>query len=134
MKIEHISECFLTYASEQGDLYDEFPLGVEVEEFGGPYIEISDSGNLAMVAKDRGEECMREQTLSPDVMAKWIYEIFNKGKCARHSDCACTPRYWTPPRYRSINPSSRRLSTVCNTLTGLPTAAAIPTSSRNGCL
>lgn len=78
MKIEQIAECFFKYANEQGKPYDEFPLGTEVDEFGGPYIEIFDSGKLALVAKDRGEECMRKETLSPETLAKWVYEIFNK--------------------------------------------------------
>ncbi|HEF4760086.1 TPA: hypothetical protein SAN82_002517 [Pseudomonas putida] len=78
MKLEQIAECFFKYASEQGKPYDKFPLGTEVDEFGAPYIEISGSGKLAIVAKDRGEECLRKETTSPEVLAKWVYEIFNK--------------------------------------------------------
>jgi hypothetical protein len=69
---------FFKYASEQGNPYDRFPLGTEVDEFGAPYIEISDSGTLAVVAEDRGEEFLRKETTSPEVLAKWVYEIFNK--------------------------------------------------------
>ncbi|MRU48903.1 MULTISPECIES: hypothetical protein [Pseudomonas] len=78
MKIEQIAECFFKYANEQGNPYDKFPLGTEVDEFGAPYIEISGSGKLAIVAKDRGEECLRKETTSPEVLAKWVYEVFNK--------------------------------------------------------
>lgn len=78
MKLEQIVEHFFKYASEQGNPYDKFPLGTEVDEFGAPYIEISGSGKFAIVAKDRGEECLRKETKSPEVLAKWIYEIFNK--------------------------------------------------------
>ena len=49
-----------------------------MDEFGAPYIEISETGKLAIVAKDRGEECLRKETTSPEVLAKWVYEIFNK--------------------------------------------------------
>ncbi len=53
-------------------------LGAEIEEFGAPYIEISESGTLAIVAKDRGEECFRKESTSPEILAKWVYELFNK--------------------------------------------------------
>lgn len=78
MKLEQIAEYFFKYASEQGNPYDKFPLGTEVDEFGAPYIEISGSGKLAIVARDRGKECLRKETTSPEVLAKWVYEIFNK--------------------------------------------------------
>lgn len=78
MNLEQLAECFFKYASEQGNPYDKFPLGIEIDEFGAPYIEISGSGKLAIVARDRGEECLRKETTSPEVMAKWVYEIFNK--------------------------------------------------------
>ncbi|MDI3275902.1 hypothetical protein [Pseudomonas sp. AL03] len=78
MKLEQLADYFFKYASEQGIPYDGFPLGTEVDEFGAPYIEISESGKLAIVAKDRGEECLRKETTSPEVLAKWVYEIFNK--------------------------------------------------------
>jgi hypothetical protein len=78
VKLEQIAEYFFKYASEQGNPYDKFPLGTEVDEFGAPYIEISGSGKLAIVARDRGEECLRKETTSPEVLAKWVYEIFNK--------------------------------------------------------
>jgi hypothetical protein len=76
--LEKIAECFFKYAVERGNPYDKYPLSVDIEEFGAPYIEISESGKLAIVAKDRGEECLRKETTSPEVMAKWVYEIFNK--------------------------------------------------------
>ncbi|WP_095131800.1 hypothetical protein [Pseudomonas sp. Irchel s3h14] len=78
MKLEQLAECFFKYAIEQGNPYDRYPLGIEVDEFGGAYIEISESGKLAIVAKDRGEECLRKETTSPEVLAKWVYEIFNR--------------------------------------------------------
>ncbi|MDR6610169.1 hypothetical protein [Pseudomonas synxantha] len=78
MNLEQLAEYFFKYAIEQGNPYDIYPLGVEIEEFGAPYIEISESGELAIVAKDRGEECLRKETTSPEVLAKWVYEIFNK--------------------------------------------------------
>jgi len=78
VKLEQIAEYFFKNASEQGNPYDKFPLGTEVDEFGAPYIEISGSGKLAIVARDRGEECLRKETTSPEVLAKWVYEIFNK--------------------------------------------------------
>lgn len=77
MEIEQIADYFFKYAREQGNPYESFPLGTEVEEFGAPYIEISENGKLAMVAKDRGIETLRKETTSPEVLAKWVYEIFN---------------------------------------------------------
>lgn len=79
MKLEQLVDCFFKYAIEQINPYDRFPLGTEVNEFGGPYIEISESGKLAIIAKDRGEEFLRKETMSPEELAKWVYEIFNKG-------------------------------------------------------
>ncbi|WP_415845801.1 hypothetical protein ACMYUJ_06265 [Stutzerimonas zhaodongensis] len=78
MKLEQIADYFFKYACEQGNPYDKFPLGTEVDEFGAPYIEVSESGKLAIVARDRGEECLRKETTSPEVLAKWVYDIFNK--------------------------------------------------------
>lgn len=78
MKLEQLAECFFKYASERGNPYERFPLGTEVDEFGAPYIEISENGKLAIVAKDHGIECLRKETTSPDVLAKWVYEFFNK--------------------------------------------------------
>ena len=78
MKLEQLAECFFKYAIEHGNPYDRYPLGIEVDEFGGAYIEISESGKLAIVAKDRREECLRKETTSPEVLAKWVYEIFNR--------------------------------------------------------
>ena len=70
MTLEQLADYFFKYAKEQGNPYDKFPLGVEVDEFGAPYIEISESGKLAIVAKDRGEECLRKETTSPEVLAQ----------------------------------------------------------------
>lgn len=75
--IDEIEKCFFHYANEQNNPYNKFPLGTEVDEFGGPYIEINNSGMFALVAKDRGKECMRKETRSPEEIAKWVYEIFN---------------------------------------------------------
>lgn len=77
MELERIADSFFVYARQQGNPYEKFPLGIEVDEFGGPYIEISETGKLALVAKERGEECLRKETTSSDLMAKWVYEIFN---------------------------------------------------------
>lgn len=79
MRLEQLAECFFKYAREQGNSYERYPLRTEVDEFGSPYIEISENGKLAIVAKDRGEECLRKETNSPEVLARWVYEIFNKG-------------------------------------------------------
>lgn len=76
--LEHLASYFFTYANEQGNPYERFPLGTEIDEFGAPYIEISTTGKLAIVAKDRGEECLRKETTSPEELAKWTYEMFNK--------------------------------------------------------
>ncbi|MBB3802149.1 hypothetical protein FHR47_002397 [Xanthomonas arboricola] len=78
MKIDEIAYFFLMYAEMQGKPYKFLPLGTDVEEFGAPYIEINESGVLAIVAKDRGSECLRKETDSPEVLARWIYEIYNK--------------------------------------------------------
>jgi hypothetical protein len=78
LKLEQLADYFFKYASDQGNPYDKYPLGTEVEEFGAPYIEISEDGKLAIVAKDRGQECLRKETTSPEVLAQWVYEIFNK--------------------------------------------------------
>jgi hypothetical protein len=78
MDLEQLADYFFKYAREQGNPYEKFPLRTEVDEFGAPYIEISEAGTLAIVAKDRGEECLRKETTSPEVLAKWVYEIFNK--------------------------------------------------------
>lgn len=78
MTLEQLADYFFKYAEEQGNPYDAFPLGIEVDEFGAPYIELSESGKLAIVAKDRGEECLRKETTSPEVLAQWVYEMFNK--------------------------------------------------------
>ncbi|MEA9589735.1 hypothetical protein VC279_22575 [Xanthomonas sp. WHRI 10064A] len=78
MKIDEIAYFFFRYAEEQGKPYKDLPMGTGVEEFGAPYIEINESGVIAIVAKDRGNECLRKETDSPEVLAKWIYEIYNK--------------------------------------------------------
>jgi hypothetical protein len=78
LKLEQLADYFFKYASDQGNPYDKYTLGTEVEEFGAPYIEISEDGKLAIVAKDRGQECLRKETTSPEVLAQWVYEIFNK--------------------------------------------------------
>jgi len=78
VKLEQLADYFFKYAREQGNPYDRFPLGTDVDEFGAPFIEISETGKLAIVAKDRGEECLRKETTSPEELAKWVYEIFNK--------------------------------------------------------
>ena len=78
VRLEEIAKLFFKYASEQGHAYNVFPLGTDVDEFSAPYIEISDSGKLAIVAKERGIEILRKETTSPDVLAKWVYELFNK--------------------------------------------------------
>ncbi|WP_200893845.1 hypothetical protein [Xanthomonas sp. GPE 39] len=80
IKIEEIAEYFFKYASAQGKSYSKFPLGTKVEEFGAPYIEIHESGKMAVVARDRGIECLRQETTSPEVLAKWVYELFNRKK------------------------------------------------------
>ncbi|WP_426236076.1 hypothetical protein [Pseudomonas sp. TWP3-2] len=77
VQLEKIIEYFFTYANEQGKPYKEFPLGTEIEEFGAPFIEISASGKLALVARDRGTEQLRKETMSPEVMAKWVFELFS---------------------------------------------------------
>lgn len=79
MKLKHTIDYFFKYAIEQRNPYNSFPLTTEADEFGGPYIEISDSGKLAIVARDRGYEVLRKETTSPDELAKWVYEMFNKG-------------------------------------------------------
>ncbi|WP_155154838.1 hypothetical protein [Curvivirga aplysinae] len=76
--LDKVMEYFFKYAEEQENPYEKFPLGTEVDEFGGPYIEITNSGKMAIVAKDRGEECFRKETTSPEVLARWVYEQFNK--------------------------------------------------------
>lgn len=78
MVIKKVTDCFFAYAEEQKNPYNKFPLGTEIEEFGAPYIEIGTTGKLAIVARDRGQECMRKETASPEVLAKWVYELFNK--------------------------------------------------------
>ncbi|WOB49167.1 hypothetical protein NYR97_18405 [Xanthomonas hydrangeae] len=78
MKIDEMACLFFRYAEAQGMPYKCLPLGTDVEEFGAPYIEINESGVLAIVAKDRGNECLRKETNSPEVLARWIYEIYNK--------------------------------------------------------
>lgn len=78
MDFEQLTDCFFKYAREQGNPYESFPLDTGVDEFGGPYIEVSEKGGLAIVAKDRGQECMRKESTSPEILAKWVYELFNK--------------------------------------------------------
>ena len=78
MKLHQVKDCFFVYAKKQGMPYTEFPLGVEVDEFGGPYLELGDAGSIAIVARDRGQECMRKETSSPEELARWIFEIFNR--------------------------------------------------------
>ena len=78
MKLDEIADCFFEYAKSQGTPYKTFPLGTSIEEFGAPYIEISNSGKAAIVARDRGEECLRKETDSPEVLARWVYELFNR--------------------------------------------------------
>ncbi|WP_207306887.1 hypothetical protein [Xanthomonas oryzae] len=80
IEIEEIAEYFFKYASAQGKSYSEFPLGTEIEEFGAPYIEIHESGKMAIVGRDRGIECLRKETTSPEELAKWVYELFNREK------------------------------------------------------
>jgi hypothetical protein len=77
VKIDKIVDCFFKYANEQGKPYKAFPLGTEIEEFGAPYIEISGEGKFALVARDRGVEQFRKETTSPELMAQWIFELFN---------------------------------------------------------
>lgn len=77
MRLEQVADCFFKYANEQGKPYKKFPLGTEVEEFGAAYIEISEFGKLALVARDHGVEQLRKETTSPEVMAKWVFELFN---------------------------------------------------------
>lgn len=79
MKLKYTIDYFVKYAIEQRNPYNSFPLTTEADEFGGPYIEISDSGKLAIVARDRGYEVLRKETTSPDELAKWVYAMFNKG-------------------------------------------------------
>jgi len=78
MKLEQTIDCFFKYAIEQRNPYNSFPLTTEADEFGGPYIEISDSGKLAIVARDRGYEVLRKETTSPEELPKLVYEMFNK--------------------------------------------------------
>lgn len=78
MKLDEITHCFFEYAKKQGNPYKKFPLGTDIEEFGAPYIEISSCGKAALVARDRGAECLRKETASAEVMARWIYELFNR--------------------------------------------------------
>ncbi|WP_170928937.1 MULTISPECIES: hypothetical protein [Pseudomonas] len=53
MKLKQIVDCFFKYAIERRNPYSSFPLTTEIDEFGGPYVEISDSGKLAIVARSR---------------------------------------------------------------------------------
>jgi hypothetical protein len=76
--LNKVIDCFFKYAKEHKNPYENFPLGTEIDEFGAPYIEITKSGKMAIVAKDRGEECLRKETTSPEVLAKWVYELFNR--------------------------------------------------------
>ncbi|NTG50761.1 hypothetical protein G6M04_25560 [Agrobacterium rhizogenes] len=78
MTLDEIADCFFEHAKKQGNPYETFPLGTDVEEFGAPYVEISSSGKAAIVARDRGEECLRRETTSPEVLARWVYEMFNR--------------------------------------------------------
>ncbi|PJE30339.1 hypothetical protein [Pseudooceanicola antarcticus] len=78
MTLDEITSCFFEYALQQGKPYKNFPLGTDIEEFGAPYIEISTSGKAAIVARDRGEECLRRETNSPKVLAQWDFEMFNR--------------------------------------------------------
>jgi hypothetical protein len=77
LALEQVVHCFFNYANEQGKPYKAFPLGIEIEEFGAPYIEISDAGKFALVARDRGVEQLRKETTSPVILARWIFELFN---------------------------------------------------------
>jgi hypothetical protein len=76
--LNKVIDCFFKYAKEHNNPYENFPLVTEIDEFGAPYIEITKSGKMAIVAKDRGEECLRKETTSPEVLAKWVYELFNR--------------------------------------------------------
>lgn len=62
---------------ETGVFYKEFPLRTEVDEFEGPYLEVGDNGSIAIVARDRGHECMRKETRSPEELARRVFELFN---------------------------------------------------------
>ncbi|KZL12454.1 hypothetical protein [Pseudovibrio sp. Ad26] len=77
MNKKDIAECFFKYAKAKGNPYESFPLRTEVDEFGGPYLEISPDGKMAIVAKDRGKECFRKETDSPAELAEWVYQLFN---------------------------------------------------------
>lgn len=79
LQLEQLAYYFFIYAHEQGNPYELYPLGTQVEEFGAPYIEISDTGKLALVAKARGLEKFRKVTTSPEVLANG-YEHFNRDK------------------------------------------------------
>ena len=43
-----------------------------------PILRFLKLGSWPLLPKDRGEECLRKETTSPEVLAKWVYEIFNK--------------------------------------------------------
>ncbi len=78
MKLAGLYKCFFEYSNEKGVSYSKFPLDTEVDEFGAPYIEISDNEKIAVVARDHGQECMRKETSSVEEMARWVFELFNK--------------------------------------------------------
>ncbi len=78
MSLREITDCFFQYAQKKGNPYESFPLSTEVEEFGSPYIEILEDGKMAIVARERGEECFRKETRSSAELARWVYEMFNK--------------------------------------------------------
>lgn len=78
MDLQKARDCFFAYATEKGVSYSEFPLETEIDEFGGPYLELGATGSIAIVARDRGQECMRKETSSPEELARWVFEIFNR--------------------------------------------------------
>jgi hypothetical protein len=74
MIFDDIRKAYAFYSEKMFGEAKEFPYSTTPEEGGGPYCELSPDGKMALLAKDRGIECSRQETYSVD---EFMYFIFS---------------------------------------------------------
>ncbi len=73
---DQIRKAYAFYSEKMFGEAKEFPYSTTPEEGGGPYCELSPDGKMALLAKDRGIECARQETYSVDEFMYFIFYDF----------------------------------------------------------
>lgn len=75
-EFDSLKNELLLYARKRVATFDEFPLGIEPDNFGGRHLEIIADGRFAIVGTDRGIETERRETYSKSELFNWLIELY----------------------------------------------------------